>query len=256
MALIDTPFYYLDKLVNVLLVDDDTKILSLLSGILKPVCPYCIHNATTAQQAEKILSSPSRIHLCVMDLGITDIKNDDLYLLKQFGNRISFIVLTGRPSPSKGFEAHALGAKAIIEKSGKFDNVKFLETVNHLSLLNIINPKYSPTISDSLSLSTDLLFEKLPKFVSQWAQLMGMTDRTLRHIWTKNLGANAKIILSTFQMFETAFDYFEKLGQDSESYKINKIIESNSYKRLEEFFHMHKSTITDFIAYGNVAAFQ
>ena len=85
---------------------------------------------------------------------------------------------------------------------------------------------------------------------------MGMTDRTLRHIWTKNLGANAKIILSTFQMFETAFDYFEKLGQDSESYKINKIIESNSYKRLEEFFHMHKSTITDFIAYGNVAAFQ
>ena len=256
MPLLDKPFYYLDKLVNVLLVDDDTRILSLLSGILNPICPYCIHNAATAQQAEKILSSPSRIHLCVMDLGISDIKNDEFYLLKQFGNRISFIILTGRPSPAKGFNAHALGAKAIIEKSGKFDNIKFLETVNHLSLLNIINPKYSPTTSDSLSLSTDLLFEKSPKFVSQWAQLMGMTDRTLRHIWTKNLGANAKIILSIYQMFETAYNYFEQLEQNSERLKVKKAIESSSYKRLEEFFHMHKSTITDFIAYGNVAAFQ
>lgn len=255
MPLINKPFYYLDNLVNVLLVDDDMKILSLLSEILKQVCPYHINSVTTAQQAEKILSSPSRVHLCVLDLGITDIKSDEFFLLRQFGTKISFIILTGRSSPLKGFEAHALGAKAVIEKTGKFDNLRFLETVNHLSLLNIINPKYNPTINDSLSKSTDLLFKETPKFVSQWAQSMGMTDRTLRHIWTKNLGANAKIILSIYQMFETAFDYFEKVGRESESYKLKKILDSNSYKRLEEFFHMHKSTITDFIAYGNVAAY-
>ena len=255
MPLTNKPFYYLDNLVNVLLVDDDMRILSLLSEILRQVYPYHINSVTTAQQAEKILSSPARIHLCVLDLGITDIKSDEFFLLKQFGTRISFIILTGRSSPLKGFEAHTLGAKAVIEKTGTFNNFRFLEMVNHLSLLNIINPKYNPTIKDSLSNSTDLLFKESPKFVSQWAQLMGMTDRTLRHIWTKNLGANAKIILSIYQMFETAFDYFEKVGRESESYKLKKILDSNSSKRLEEFFHMHKSTITDFIAYGNVAAF-
>ena len=255
MQLTDKPFYYLDNLVNVLLVDDDMKILSLLSEILKQVCPYHVTSVTTAQQAEKILSSPSRVHLCVLDLGITDIKSDEFFLLKQFGRRISFIILTGRPSPLKGFEAHALGAKAVIEKTGKFDNLKFLDTVNYLSLLNIINPKYNPTMNDSLSKSTDFLFEESPKFISQWAQLMGMTDRTLRHIWTKNLGANAKIIISIYQMFETAFEYFDKVIRGSESYKLKKILTSSSYKRLEEFFHMHKSTITDFIEYGNVAAY-
>lgn len=249
------PFYYLDKLVNVLFLDDDPEILSLLSDIFKPICPYSINSVATAQQAEKILSLPPRTHLCVLDLGITDIKNDDFFLLKQFGSRVSFIIFTGRPSPSKGFEANTLGAKAVIEKTGEFDNINFLKIVNHFSLLNIINPKHSSIINDSLSVSTDLLFEKSPHFVSQWAQLMGMTDRSLRHIWTKNLGANAKIILSTYQMFETAFNYFEKFEQDSENYKIKKNLQSSTYRRLEEFFHIHKSTITDFIAYGNVAAF-
>ncbi len=255
MPEIREPFYYLDHQVNVLLTDDDPAILALLSETLKPIGPYNLFCASTAQQAEKILTSPPRTHLCVLDLGITDIKNDDFVLLKRFGARVSFIIFTGRPSPVKGFDAHALGAKAIIEKKGNFEAIKFLKVVNYFALQNIINPKHSSVINDSLSTSTDLLFEKSPHFVSQWAQMMGMTDRSLRHIWTKNLGANAKIILSTYQMFETALDYFEKVILETEQYKIDKIIQSSTYRRLEEFFHLHKSTITDFIAYGDVAAF-
>lgn len=255
MAEIRAPFYYLDKSVNILLVDDDPEILSVLNEIFEPIGTYTVYQATSAQQAEKILASPPRTHFCVLDLGLTDIKNDEFFLLKRFGARVSFIIFTGRPSPSKGFNAHALGAKDVIEKSGEFDSLKFFKKVNYYSLLNIINPKYISTTNDSLSISTELLFEKSPQFVSQWAQMMGMTDRSLRHIWTKNLGANAKIILSIYQMFETAFDYFEKVIQETESYKIAKIIESSSYRRLEEFFHLHKSTISDFIAYGDVAAF-
>ncbi len=249
------PFYYLDKSVNILLVDDDPEILSVLNEIFKPIGIYTVYQATSSQQAEKILSSPPRTHLCVLDLGITDMKNDEFILLKRFGARVSFIIFTGRPSPAKGFNAHALGAKDVIEKSGDFDSLLFFKKVNYFSLLNIINPKYASTTNDSLSISTELLFERSPQFVSQWAQMMGMTDRALRHIWTKNLGANAKIILSIYQMFETAFDYFEKVIQKGEDYKIAKIIESGSYRRLEEFFHLHKSTISDFIAYGDVAAF-
>lgn len=249
------PFYYLDKLVNVVFVDDDANILSLLNEIFQPICVFKTYMAENAQEAEKLLVTPPRKHLCILDLGIADLKNDEFYLLKRFSNRVSFIIFTGRSSPAKGFDAHAFGARAVMEKSSDFDAVKFFKKVTYFSLLNIINPRYNSAMNDSLSISTELLFEKSPHFVSEWAQLMGLTDRTLRHIWTKNLGANAKIILSIYQMFETAFDYFQKIIRDSEDPKIDAIIESNTYRRLEEFFHLHKSTISDFILYGDVATF-
>ncbi len=247
------PFYFLDKQVKILLVDNDPGMISLLTGLFKPFILYDIQTATTAQQADKILSSPPRIHACISDLGIVDINNDEFFLLKKYGARVSFIIFTGSPSPLKGFDAHTLGAKTVIEKSSAFDNNFFFKTVNHFSLLNIINPKYR-TSQDSLSISTNLLFEKSPKFVSQWAQLMGMTDRALRHIWTKHLGANTKIILSIYQIFNSAFQYFERLDSEKTLYQKEKSINSKTYIHLEEFFHMHRSTITDYIAYGNVAA--
>lgn len=248
------PFYYLDKLVNILLVDDSPEILTFLSKTIAPIGAYTIHKADNSKKADEILSSPTRIHMCIMDLGLTDIMDDQFYLLKKYGARISFLIFTGRQSPYMGFESHILGAKNLLEKSAEFDSIKFLKNINYLALLNIINPKYDSITNDSLSASTDILFEKTPLFVSNWAQSLGMTDRTLRHIWTKNLGANAKIILSIFQMFETAFSYSIKLQMDNFNTYSGSVAQSSTYKRLEEFFHLHKSTITDFISFGNVAA--
>lgn len=242
------PFYFLDNLVNVLIIDDDSEILKFLSECFKPLLLYKVQAVTSAQQAEKILSSPPRIHVCISDLGIIDIKNDEFFLLKQFGKRVAFVIFTGRTSPIKGFDAHTLGAKAVLEKSGEFSSITFIKTINHLALLNIINPKYEIN-KDTLSLATNTLFSHSPLFVSQWAQCLGMTDRALRHIWTKNLGANAKIILATYHIFNAAFMYYESIISGKKNSKSLK-----SYQRLEEFFHLHKSTITDYIAYGNVAS--
>ena len=205
----EEPFYYLNNLINVLLVDDDPKVISFLSEIFKPFRPYNVFTASTAKQAYKLLQSPRRIHVCVMDLGINDIKNDEFYLLKEFGTHIFFVLFTGSSSPLAGFEANKLRAQAIIEKSAHFNNSKFMKIINRFALLNIINPKYNIKI-DSLSEATDILFKKSPHFVTQWAQQLGMTDRSLRHIWTRNLGANAKIILSIYKIFSQALTYFEK----------------------------------------------
>jgi CheY-like chemotaxis protein len=247
------PFYFLDNLINIVLVDDNPEYLSLMKSMVKPVSIYSINTAETAIQAENIITSPNRIHICVLDLGITDMDNDEFYLLKKYGKRSSFIIITGSTSPKRGFIAHSLGAKAVIEKAVKFKNVDFIKTVNRYALLNIINPKYR-TNGDTLSVSTDILFEKSPQMVTKWAKYIGITDRSLRHIWKNNLGANAKIILSTFLIFKNAFDYYEKyfrgnISQDKE------LFHSSKYRHLEEFFHTHKSTITDFISYGDIAAF-
>lgn len=247
------PYYYLDNLINILLIDDNPEYLSLMKNMVKPIPIFSIQTAESALQAEKIITSPNRIHLCVLDLGIKDIDNDEFYLLKKYGLRSCFIIITGSTSPKKGFKAHSLGAKAVIEKAVKFKNVDFVKTINRYALLNIINPKYAPN-DDTLSVSTDVLFEKSPKMVSKWAKHIGITDRSLRHIWKNNLGANAKIILSTYLIFNSAFDYFEKYLEGN-ILQEKVLLQSANYRHLEEFFHTHKSTITDFISYGDIAAF-
>ncbi|MBD3393262.1 MAG: response regulator [Chitinivibrionales bacterium] len=251
MATERPPFYFLDQSVNLLIVDDDPGIRSLVVDVLKPVRLYNVFEAANAAEAEEHLQSPERIHLCLLDLGLADLGNDEFHLLRNHGARVSFVVFTGSTSPAKGYAARELGAKDIIEKSPAFDRPAFLKRVNRLALLNVINPRYGAT-KDTLSLSTEVLFDKTPKYVSQWAIQMGITDRELRHIWRKNLGANAKIILSIHQIFTAAFTYYEKLAAAGEGARV-RIHNPQVYRRLEEYYHLHRSTITDFIAYGNIA---
>lgn len=247
------PFYFLNKSVSILIVDDDQGVRTMLEEILQPIELYAVRGAANCREAEPVLGSLERIHLCILDLGLRDIANDEFFLLKKYSSRVSFIVFTGSASPIKGFKACLSGAKMVIEKSPEFNPGYFIKTVNTYALLNIINPRYVFG-KDTLSASTDVLFEKTPKFVSEWALQMSITDRELRHIWTKNLGANAKIILTIHQMYRAAFDYYERLLGESGNFRNAPIQDQNAYRRLEEYYHCHRSTITDFLAFGNVAS--
>ncbi len=246
------PFYYLNRLINVLIIDNDPKYISEYQNIFKKINVFNVLKSSSTQQAETIITSPDRIHLCICDFGMNSEEEEDFYLIKKYAARIPFVVATGSVSPKKGFLAHAYGAKDIAEKGDDFKMFSLIKMVIKHSLLNIINPKYKPN-SDSLSLSTEILFLKNPDLVSKWAKLMNITDRSLRYIWKNNLGANAKIILSIFHMFNDAFTYYEKFLHGTHP-KTKVLLKSNTYKRLEEFFHMHKSSITDFIQYGDIAA--
>jgi len=246
------PFYFLEKSVNILAVDDDAGVRTLITDTLKPAGVFAVQTASCGAEAERILSSSQRIHVCVLDLGLKDTAADEFHLLRRFSQRVAFVIFTGSTSPAKGFTARELGAKDIIEKSPSFDRTEFLKKISRHALLNIINPRFR-TAADTLTLSTEVLFDTSPLHVSQWAIQMGITDRELRHIWRKNLGANAKIILSIYQMYSAAFAYFEKVCAAGSS-KLVRIANPSAYKRLEEYFHMHRHTITDFISYGNIAA--
>jgi hypothetical protein len=91
--------------------------------------------------------------------------------------------------------------------------------------------------------------------VSAWALDLGITDRELRNVWTKNLGANTKIILAIHQMFSAALSYYEDTVSPVKTYRNVAVEEQAGYRRLEEYFHCHRSVITDFIEYGNVVNF-
>ncbi|MBN1981835.1 MAG: response regulator [Chitinivibrionales bacterium] len=247
------PFYYLDKCIHVLVVDDQREIITFIEELIRHMGLYLLHTASNGQEALKLLQSPQRIHLCIFDLGISDCQGDEFFLIKQFGAALPFIVFTAKTSPRAGFLARHYGAFDIIEKSNNLEAATFLKTINTAALQSIINPKYAiSSPKDSLRQATDILFKHSPRFVADWAQLLSMTDRALRYIWTKNLGANAKIILAIYQIFMAAFGYYDRLLTENSSRTGTTDTSSSQYRRLEEFFHMHKSTIHDFINYGNI----
>jgi hypothetical protein len=169
------------------------------------------------------------------------------------------VVLTGSTSSEKGFTAGELGARALVAKSANIDYPEFTRLVNRHALASIINPRYRIGGKDPLSVSTAVLFEKSPEFVTGWALEMGVTDRELRYIWKKKLGANAKIILFIYQVYRRAFAYFEdqvaqRAGERRQSI-VTAWAEGDEYRRMEEYFHLHRSTILDYLAFGNVVNF-
>lgn len=250
------PFYFLEKTVNALLVDDDPGILSMLVETVAPLRLYNINTATSTRKAQPFLEPGGRIHMCVLDLGLADVRDDEFYLLKSYSKLVPFVVLTGALSAGKGFAAGQLGAKDVIQKGPGFDLFGFVKRMNHLTLLHIINPRYRPEAKDSLNQSTKVLFEKSPEFVTDWAVEMGITDRELRYIWKRNLGANAKIILFIYQVYRRAFDYYEKnlLDTRPSGRGADELprYHADDYRRMEEYYHLHRSTICDYLAYGNV----
>jgi len=252
MAASRTPYYYLERLATVLIVDDDKGVRDVVAGLLAQAGIYSVLTASTAAEAEAILSLPQRVHCCIMDLGLADVGGDEFHILRTYGARTGFIVFTGRTSPSKGFEAARIGADAMMEKSAAFNMHEFLKTVDRVVFMNIINPFYKRG-NESLNNATDTLFSRSPQFVGQWAQHLGLTDRALRFVWTRNLGANAKIILYIYKILSSAFGYYEKELSGAMTAPRDQLVASEPYVYLEEAFHMHRSSITDFIAYGNIA---
>ncbi|MFP4163558.1 MAG: hypothetical protein ACLFQB_06795 [Chitinispirillaceae bacterium] len=244
------PFHFLDGTINLLFLDDQPLVLDLLEAIFEPVKLYSLHKAPTSKKALELLSSDTRIHACVMDLGVKDLDDDEFTILKRFGSGVSFIVLTGSHCPSKGFDAYRLGAKAVVEKSGHLEGTALLKAVNKHALENILNPHFHEQSEDTSSISTKMLLQHSPETVTRWAQQLGITDRQLRKIWKNSIGFSAKTSLFTFNLFQQAFLFYENmLQQETEVPSFDLLtISTDQYRKIEEYFFLHRSSILNQLA--------
>lgn len=244
------PFHFINGSINLLFLDDQPLILDLLETIFEPIRLYSLHKAATSKEALQLLCSDTRFHGCVMDLGVKDIDNDEFMILKRFGSKTSFVVLTGSQFPSKGFDAYRLGAKAVVEKTGHLEQSALLKTVNRYTLENIINPHFHEQSDDTTSISTKILFQSSPDTVTSWAQKLGISDRQLRKIWKSCLGFSAKTSLFTFNLFQQAFLFYENmLDQNTEEPSPDFLpISQDQYRRMEEYFYLHRSSVLEHLA--------
>ena len=99
---------------SILIVDDDTDILKMMSRVLGYGDEYCIYTSNRASEALGMLSKP--IDLVILDIYFLDDEKNDidgiecLRLLREKGYNGIICMYTGDPSPTLLFQAALAGA--------------------------------------------------------------------------------------------------------------------------------------------------
>ena len=238
----DQNFKFLDQTLNLLLIEDNPEFKDFIGELFEPVTIYKLHTASTCAEALSLLRSGLRFHTCIMDLGMNDVENDEFFILRQYSNHCSIIVLTGSSSPNKGATCIKLGARAVLEKGATFDSRALFNLVNDNVILNVINHRYSENSPDTLNFATKILLERKPQTVTEWADYMRITDRQLRNLWQTGAGFSAKYVLFVYDMLSCALDYYRvKLFGSAEE---RENLDCSSEEKLFSYFTSHKEIIT------------
>ena len=251
-------FSFLDKSLNVLLVDDDWAILEILTETLSRVHLYNIITANTSKAANAIISSEKRIHVCILDLGLQDVDHDEYYLLKKFAPYVSFLIHTGSINPEQGFKSKQYGAKHLFTKGSlttATESFELVQTINRFALYNLINPSYNENIFDTLNYATEALFKKSPTSVTQWAAEAKITDRELRNLWKNKIGIMARHALTIYHLFSFVFECIERLFTFNCPGEKCNIVTLAKYEALEYYFSSHQKAISPILQHTIIPSF-
>jgi CheY-like chemotaxis protein len=202
-------FSFLERSVKILIVDDEPGLVAVYLEHLNAYPLYEAHSVGSARQAERFLSSKN-CHVCLLDLGMNDIDNDEYYLIKKYSPKTSFMVVSARDSLEKGFQAKSCGAFAAVKKPVDFFQLEFFHCINNAFLQSIVTPKGGNGYKPVIRTAADILVSSRPDSVQQWAEKVGVDERYLRRVWLECFGCLPKHI----QWFARTF-YFATLNYDN-----------------------------------------
>ena len=246
------PFHFLHGILNILIIDDMEQILDILEELFADAKIYSTYRAKTCKEAEDLIKSGKRFHLCLLDLGISDIGGDDLYLLKQYAKKIPFVIFTSREVSKKAFACSDNGAKELLKKSEMQPFDSFLNQINQILFENLINPKYLKSENEeTIQRYLKVLHDKNPKSVDEWAKEVGVNKSGLRKICKQRLNCKTKNVLFVYRLFGYVFNFYEKII--AVNYKLradydNEIINDKDYQKMETYFLFHKKEVLEMIS--------
>jgi CheY-like chemotaxis protein len=198
----------LKKSISILFIDDEVRQLEYYRDIVSGHALYSVQTASSAQEAQSIIASTTnRPHLCMMDLGIDDIGNDEFYLLKKFSNRVPFIIVSGSMDMERAFEASKHEAAAMIAKPAQMTSEKFWGILSSVFLDYAIYPNLNRESSSILQFCRDVLHNKDPESVTEWAALAAISDTYLRKIWAECFTYPPKLVLFLYKMYKYSFEH-------------------------------------------------
>lgn len=204
----DDPLY---KSVTILFIDDEEKQLQYYRDMVSGHALYTVKTAGNASEAQKYLNGATgdKMHLCVMDLGIDDIGNDEFFLLKKYASRVPFIIVSGSMDMERAFEASRLEAAAMIAKPIQVLSEKFWNTLSTVFLNYSIYPILNSGSNSILKFCRDVLYNEEPETISEWAMRASISDTYIRKIWAECFTYPPKYILFLYRMYKYSFRFHD-----------------------------------------------
>jgi len=208
---LNTPSSFFEGCIEILIVDDEPSILELYSEYLNQYKMYNVSKASCIKQAKDAFFLKKRIHVCIMDLGLTDINKDEYYLLNKFHFKTSFIVVTGRDSLETGFKARDFGAYAAIKKPVNFEDLSIINHINNAFLQSLIKKGTCENNKSIIIDAVNVLITRWPSNMKKWVEMLNIDEGYLRKVWIRHFGYPPRYLFFLFKTFLQAFEYYNCL---------------------------------------------
>lgn len=245
----ESHYSFLERSMEICIVDDDPIILETYSRILNCYPLYSVATFSSASEANAVLSAIRRVHVCIMDLGLTDIDNDEFYLVKKFSPRTSFVVLTGNSSIHTGFECGKHGSFSVFEKPVDFERIDFVNTLNRAFIYSLVNTSKDKHFKPIVDKIIEALMIYNPTNIGEWAYFACITEQYLRRVWNTIFGYQPKYFLWFYKMMTSAFsiynkDFLEMNGVYAPKADLSSENIDREILAIARFFNSHKEIFT------------
>lgn len=211
MAGKQTLYDFLNKSVKILIVDDCDKILHVYKENLSRCPLYDVYCVNSASEAKKLLDKDLKFHVCIEELGIADIENDEFYLIKNYSQICTFLIATKTFSAQKEFLAHCHGAKKLFHKPVQFRNTSFIHEINRAFLNNLITPKNNYVENEMVVNARSFLIDNDPDDIMEWAAGMGISEECLENLWSKAFATKPRHHFLLYKLFSRALSFYEDI---------------------------------------------
>ena len=230
------PYYYLCNKIDILVVDDYKEaLLQPYYEFLNNYYLYKIDFSDNFYVAQSKLET-GNYHICILDLGLQNIMDDEYYLLKKFSGKIPIIV-TGAIDKHKRSEAYRYGAVTIQPKPVYEDYREMSHTVN-VTFLQLLAMPFGFQIKDGLVKKwCQILREKNPNNIFEWAVMGGVSESYFRKRWQQSFSLQPDYFLYLFKLFLDAFSYCNNPNKNRDHHSTYSI--EYRIDRQRSFYRVH-----------------
>lgn len=203
---ISHPYNYLCNKIKILVVNSNREIYESINEYLNKYYLYHADLTDCIYIAENRLKK-KQYHICLLDMGMEDINNDECTFLKKYSYKIPIIAFSGLKDPKFGFDIHRLGATDICSLPINFGSIELVEIINATFLDLLIMPFGFKINSDLIKHCYQTLKNENPITVSDWAKKCSVSECYLRRIWNDWFSIKPKHTLFLYQLFKEAIAF-------------------------------------------------
>lgn len=207
----NNPCSFFERSIRLLVVDDEPSILNAYSEFLGSYKLYDVTCVSSAKEGANLLSSSRRFHVCISDLGILDIGNDEYYLMKTFSHKTVFIVVTARDNLDKGFQSRDSGAFAVLKKPVNFLSIDLVDLINEAYVQSIMIPERNENIKPIIKGIAKAFCQHKPNSINKWAQHACVEAGYLRKAWKDCYGYSPRYFLWLYGILSNVFAFYNFL---------------------------------------------